>query len=182
MWYGLASFPDLKHPGIDRFREKYDPTWPFIREHIPVMMPVPVTIDLELLTRHIRSVLAPWSPFMIHLKGLAKTWDHWLFLDVQEGRKTIELLHDEMYTGMLEPFLRRDIPYQPHLGLGLFASGDYDPFQPGRTGLDQEKYGRALEEAGDLDLDLWYFVDSFDLIELDDPVSRLIIRESFRLS
>jgi hypothetical protein len=182
MWYGMVYFPDLQHEGLNNFRKKYDPTSNLIREHLPVMMPVPASMDFKSLIHHIRTILEPWEPFRVHFRGLSKSWDHWLLLEIEEGRDRVEKLHHEIYSGMLKSLLRADIPYHPHLGLGHFTSDEYDPLDPREVRLDEEKYLIALKEAENLDLDFWCLIDSFDLVQLNDSYSRLIIKENFKLT
>jgi len=43
----------------------------------------------------------------------------YVFLVPEEGFSAIALLHDELYTGPLEPHLRLDLPYVPHLTIGI---------------------------------------------------------------
>jgi 2'-5' RNA ligase len=43
-------------------------------------------------------------------------WHVFLFPD--EGATEIEALHDELYGGFLQPHLRRDIPFVPHVAVG----------------------------------------------------------------
>ena len=182
MWYAMVYFPDFRHEGLNRIREAYDPTCSLIEPHLPVMMPVPGGIELEAITAHIRTVLEGIETFRVHFTGLYKSWDHWLLLGVSEGRDTVIQIHDRIYTGVLKPYLREELPYQPHIGLGLFTSELYDHFDPKKERLDEKKYQEAAKEAKNMNLDFWCSVDSFDLIQLNDSLSRLIIKEKFRLN
>lgn len=42
----------------------------------------------------------------------------YVFLVPDEGYARLSLLHDALYTGPLQPFLRLDLPYVPHLTIG----------------------------------------------------------------
>ena len=42
----------------------------------------------------------------------------YVFLVPDEGYSEVSRLHDHLYTGILEPFLRLDIPYVPHITIG----------------------------------------------------------------
>jgi hypothetical protein len=46
----------------------------------------------------------------------------YVFLVPDEGHSTVSLLHDRLYTGPLAPFLRLDIPFTPHIGIGTLGS------------------------------------------------------------
>jgi hypothetical protein len=52
--------------------------------------------------QHVRAVVSRTPPFDVHLKGLEKSWDHWLFLLVAEGFDDVVALHD-LYTGSSTP-------------------------------------------------------------------------------
>ncbi|MDM5194062.1 hypothetical protein QUG02_13900 [Bacillus hominis] len=49
--------------------------------------------------------------------GVTSIGDY-LFLEIEQGKEQIEELHDKLYTGPLLPFLRKDIPYIPHVTVG----------------------------------------------------------------
>jgi hypothetical protein len=162
--YALVFYPDFKHEGLNRFREKYDPSYPAYREHMPLLHFIPASVTLESLHRHLTRVLDTWKPFKVHFRGLFKSWDHWLLLDVREGSVKVRELHKQIYSGILEPFLRNDLLFEPHIGLGLFAQNDYDPFYPALTGFKEEEYEAAIHEAKSLDLDFWSEVRVLDLV------------------
>ena len=42
----------------------------------------------------------------------------YVFLVPDEGYSRISLLHDQLYTGLLQPFLRLDLPFTPHMTIG----------------------------------------------------------------
>jgi 2'-5' RNA ligase len=42
----------------------------------------------------------------------------YVFLVPDEGFAAISLMHDRLYSGPLEPFLRLDLPYVPHITIG----------------------------------------------------------------
>lgn len=39
-------------------------------------------------------------------------------------------LHDRFYSGPLKEFLRADLPFEPHIGIGFFGKGPYNPLEP----------------------------------------------------
>jgi 2'-5' RNA ligase len=89
MYYGLVHFPkiDIKH--IDLLRKKYDPTVDLIQPHITIMFPVPDEVGEAALVQHIERVLKPWKPIPIRTRGFHKSWDHWLFLTLEEGNPDV---------------------------------------------------------------------------------------------
>lgn len=167
MYYALVYYTDL--PGLDEIRKRHDPFYDLINDHITIIFPVPASeINLDDLKDHFKKILQKWSPFDIHLKGFHKSWDHWLFLILQEGNERVIELHDDLYSGILKPFLREDIPFVPHVGLVPCFKGDYDIKDPRELELDEEKYNMVLKEAQDLNIDYWRKLDKLYLIRIND--------------
>ena len=106
---------------IGSFRKAHYPTAHLLEPHLTVVFPVPAAIGMDVVSGHVRDVASRTQPFDIRLGGLGKSWDHWLFLAVAEGREQVIALHDALYTGVLAPHLWTDEPYIPHVGLGHFA-------------------------------------------------------------
>jgi hypothetical protein len=165
MYYALLYYPrfDKKtEENIEAFRRKYDSFAGSLKPHIPFVFPVPCSeVEESELTRHIEAVLKKWKPFLIHIEGLKKSWDHWLLLLLKEGNEKAIALHDDLYTGVLSPYLRRDIEYIPHVGIGLFIKKDakYNVLDPKRVYFDSKLYSLASREAESLR------ISSFDAID-----------------
>lgn len=185
MLYALIHKPAIDTSKIDAFRQKYDPHHNLVGPHITLVFPVrDADVEKDDLVKHIESILRRWKPFRVHIKGLDKSWDQWLNLNLQEGNNEVIALHDELYTGVLEPYLRKDLGYTPHIGLGLFVPKDsgYKVTNPELQPLDEPEYEKALTEAESLNLDYWAILDNAELITLDDEVSKVIESRVFRLS
>ena len=165
MYYVLLYYPRFDRKtgeDIEVFRGKYDPFADSWKPHIPFIFPVPCDeIEEEEFTEHVETVLKSWKPFPIHVGGFTKSWDHWLLLLLREGNEKAIALHDELYAGILAPFLRRDIEYIPHIGIGLFVRKDagYNALDPKTVDFDAELYSQALREAESLK------IDSFDTVD-----------------
>ncbi len=168
MRHAVVFYPELRHAGLHALRARYDPYAGVVGEHVTLVFPLAASVAGDVLAQHVRRVLSRWQPFPVHLVGLEVSWDHWLLLGMREGRDELVRLHDELYTGKLEPHLRRDLPYAPHVGLGLFAGAGYDPLAPEATTCDEEACRRGRAEAEALGLDFWRVVDRLNLLELDD--------------
>jgi hypothetical protein len=124
---------------------------------------VPAEVGRAPLAGHVRSVASRTEPFRIKLKGLEKSWDHWLLLVLEEGRAETIALHDALYTGPLSAYLRDDIEFVPHVSLVFFGlSEGYDPLHPTEPELDRRGYQKALREAERLRLE--YVVTLSELI------------------
>ena len=175
----MVFYPNLNHEGLDRFREKFDPSYPVYKEHMPFLHPIPDSVTLGSVQRHLARVLDHWEPFSVHFNGLIKSWDHWLLLGVREGADKVRELRYEIYSGILKPFLREDLPFEPHLGLGLFAGDGFDPFSPVDSDLREAEYNAAYAGAKKLNFDFWCKVNVLDLIkgENDLRIRPVTIRE-----
>ena len=184
MFYALVHYPNIETSLINDFRCKYDPNKNLIEPHITFVFLVPESVGETSLVLHIESVLTNWRTFPIHLKGLQKAWEHWLFLILAEGNEEVIRLHRELYTGILAPYQRPDIEFVPHVGLGLFARKDanYDIRNPQQLSLDDEKYFQALEEAQRLALDYSCVIDKLHLVKISDDVSEIVWSREFVLS
>jgi hypothetical protein len=165
MYYVLLYYPRFNskvEENIEAFREKYDPFVGSLKPHIPFMFPVPCDEVVETkLTEHIETVLRNWKPFQIQLRGFTKSWDNWLLLTLKKGNKNAMALHNELYTGILSPYLRKDIEYIPHIGMGLFVKKDaeYNVLDPKKVDFDANLYSQALKEAKSLK------INSFDTVD-----------------
>jgi 2'-5' RNA ligase len=147
------------------------------------VFPVPAAIGVEVLREHVRSTVARTPAFTIRLKGIGKTWDHWLFLAVAEGRDRVIELHDALYTGVLREHRWTGHRYEPHVGLGHFAQPQdvRDPLALRPRALDRSRYVAARREAEALDLDYSGRFESVHLFGLDEPLTHVTRLEEIPL-
>ncbi len=173
MYYFLAHFPKIDFSQINEIRKKYDPNYGFIEPHITLVFPTDASIGKENLLTHIEDVVMNWKPFSISLSGLEKSWDDFLYIPVQEGRNQITSLHDNLYSGILSPFWRKDIPYTPHTTLGVFS--DIQTMSDRAKALDD-----ATVMAQSMNIDIHATFDSVALIQRRDKQSPArIVQELF---
>lgn len=161
----VVHYPRLNRPALDEFRRDHDPFASSIAEHITLLFPVPSAPDDVIL--HARAVAGTFAPFDLHIVGLRKTWDHWLYLSMREGRGQIVRLHDRLYAGPMAKHRRADLPFDPHIAIGFFGLGPYDPLDPELVELDRDAYERARARADDLGVDTWRRVDTLTVVGLD---------------
>lgn len=166
---------------IDQLRSKYDPYYNLIGPHITLIFPTPDSVSIKDLRDHVQQIVSKHTPFDIRLSGLDKSWDHWLNLLIKEGNQELINLHDELYMGVMAPFLRNDLPFVPHVGLGLFTQGSYSVFNPEPVELDDSQYRKALKEAEAINLDFRERIEGFELISLNDEGTKIEGREEFGL-
>jgi len=172
MYYCLIYHPNSWVGLFQEIRRKYDPTFKLVGPHVTVVFPVPDAVDESGLISHIDDVLTERSPFKIRFGGLCKSADHWLLLQVAEGRSKFVELHSALYTGILSEYLRSDVEYAPHLGLGLFLKegARYNWDSPQDTDFDQVGYDRAVREASAWPTVLKCVVDRLELVTIPDEV------------
>ncbi|MFC1959966.1 2'-5' RNA ligase family protein [Chloroflexota bacterium] len=182
MYYGLVYFPAIDTRPINQIRRTYDPTVDLIAPHLTIMFPVPDEIGLIVLIQHIERVIKPRIVFPIQLKGLVKSWDHWLFLTLAAGNTEIIALNKALYTSILEPYHRPDLEFIPHISLGLFVKETgYDHKNPQQLTFDEPSYRAALRETEALNLDFTCTLDKLHLVALTDDFSNITTVREFPL-
>ena len=158
----VVIFPDVPTSNIESVRRRFDPQYGRIAPHITLVFPTSLTVASEQLFGHLRQVAAHHEPFPIRLHGLRRESTHWLVLDVSEGAAQIRDLHDALYTGPLATSLRPDIPYLPHLTLGVFG-GTANEASP----LSAEtRWQEAWSAATELSLDFACIVRRISLLTI----------------
>lgn len=112
---------------IDEVRQKFDPLAKHVRPHLTLAFPFESTISKEELEAHLSQVIKDVKPFELELQGVTASnhFGRYLFLDVKKGFREIKMLHNKVYTGILEDhyptWLNRDA-YLPHMTIGNFST------------------------------------------------------------
>lgn len=191
VFHAIVHYPEIDTEKIELFRKKHDPTYKLIRSHITVVFRVDQSVSVQSLFDHVRTVLEHWRSFDIELSGFTKSWDHWLFLTLTKGNEKVTRLHDELYEGILAPYLRTDIEYIPHIGLGEFVKeGEIGLLRrkqlhlrdPSRIAFDETRYKTALKEAQNLNLSYSTKMEKLQMIEIDDAYTTITNIKEFSLS
>lgn len=93
-------------------------------------------------------------------------------------------LHDQLYTGILRPYLWTEHPYVPHVGLGPFVEerDSHDLLEARPRALDPVRYDRALREAEALDLDHSGPFESVHIVGSNDDLTHVTPLKEIRLS
>ena len=166
--YALVYYLAGEIEQINQLRRKYDPQVDLIAPHITLVFPLPESIGETYLISHIENILCQQKPFPLHLHGLQKSWDDYLFLLLQEGKEEVIHLHHQLYTGVLAKYHKQEIEYLPHVTLGVFTE-------------NKNKYAQAYQEAEDLKLDLRCLLDRLHLVKLNDEWSKIVWSKEFLL-
>jgi 2'-5' RNA ligase len=169
------SLPWLPTEPIGSFRRAHYPTAHLLEPHLTVVFPVPAAIGNDAFREHVRGVVSRTPRFDIRLRGLDKSWDHWLFLAVEEGRDEVVALHDALYADILLPYLWTEQPYVPHVGLGHFAEEQdtLDPLELRPRAFDSAGFDEARQEAEALQLDYTGRFDSVHIFGLDEGLTHV---------
>lgn len=107
---------------IDQLRSTYDPLFDLIEPHITLVFPFESDLSTKQVDRHLHNVTASHSSFHIKLQCITGWEEQYLFVNVKQGNDDIISLHDRLYSGILAPFLKRDITYLPHMTVGRLAN------------------------------------------------------------
>lgn len=167
----VVHYPRLELPEVDAFRREHDPFASLIDEHVTLLFPVPA--DEREVLEHARAVAGDVPPFDLHVTGVRKTWDHWLYLAMDEGRGRIVELHERLYSGPMAAFRRHDLPFEPHIAIGYFGRGPYDPLDPTPVELEERAFERARARVEGLGVDEWRRVEALTVVRLDRAAGTL---------
>ncbi|WP_158634005.1 2'-5' RNA ligase family protein [Radiobacillus deserti] len=119
----ICVFPKFVNMNrIEKWREKYDTLFGKINPHVTLVFPFKSELDKESLETHVRDILDGVNPFIIELNGVSRTDDNLLYLTVGKGVEELVEIHDRLYSRVLQPFLRKDLPYNPHVTIGRLDS------------------------------------------------------------
>jgi 2'-5' RNA ligase len=121
--FAVAWFADLD--GIERieaFRRRHDPMAAFIPAHLSLVFPFPTALTLLQVETHVRRVAGRWPPIPVTFRAVRLHANEFLFLMAARGAASAAALHDKLYTRSLASYLRRDLPYEPHITVARNAS------------------------------------------------------------
>lgn len=182
-YYSLVIFPDIDNEKINSFRKRFDPLVDTIGFHITLIFPVKVPREIKEVTliEHIQSIADRWKTFDLEIRGLALLWDNWLCLAIEEGNPEIIKLHDELYSGTMNLFWRKDIEFIPHIAIGSFSKEGYDLRDPKKLELDKDKYEIAKEEAEKLDIGYSCKAKKMSLVQLNSELKDCKLIKEFLL-
>lgn len=165
--YAIVFFPKVNVEKLQVFRKKYDPLWNILDPHITMVFPFS-GISEEQIVQHLETIAKHIQPFQINMNGFMKSFDDYLFLLVNGGKEKVFVLHDKLYTGILSSYLRSDIPFIPHITLGLFRTT--------ANQFEKELYTKAYAEAETLGLDIHCIFNNMSLIKGDGLTPAKIIQ------
>lgn len=132
MSYLVLAFPKLStrdYNWIQKFREKYDDRfYGVVDPHFTIVFPV-YKIEKSVFINHVRKQTRDLKSIKFSIRCSTAVKDSFsdytdIFLTPDEGNSGIIKLHDRLYTGVLRPELRADIPYIVHIAIGASKSAE----------------------------------------------------------
>lgn len=124
MRYLVVAYPEISRTDFEKiqgFRAKYSKlNYHRIQPHFTLVFSF-AGIELDRVIDHIKVQLQNFKPFEFSLDKAVATSDadgSYIFLVPGTGYEIIQNLHDRLYTGILSPELRLDVPFTPHLTIG----------------------------------------------------------------
>ena len=112
---------------IETFRRNHDfPYKDVVSAHFTLVFGL-ASIPVDDYTKHVRSIASVTSEISFvsryAMLGVDDVTDQgYVFLVPDQGYSDFSLLHDSLYTGILEQSLRLDIPFIPHITIGTLPS------------------------------------------------------------
>lgn len=146
---------------IDEFRHHHDHAYrDVVRPHFTVVFQVRELAE-TVFSEHVAQIARASRPFsfvcryaMVHDDDSSD--DYYVFLVPDEGFSELALLHDALYTNVLTPHLRLDIPYVPHVGIATLK--------------DPRKCKELADELNAKGLRVGGRVDKISVVEYDGKV------------
>jgi 2'-5' RNA ligase len=162
---GYPTLEDSDHRWIESFRARHDPQASRIRAHFTLVFPV--ELAAEPVVEHLSVILKNARPIPFVLRRAEPVPDliasgSPVFLVPEEGRDEIVALHDRLYGGLLRRFLRKDLPFLPHITVG--GSATFDPSQRLAAELNRE----TLAVPG--------VIEHVDLIEITNEGIKTVVK------
>ena len=125
-----VSYPEISAEAtafINAFRQRHDVRHRAVVEAHFTMVFGCAAVSLNEYTDHIAAIAAVSQPIQFSCQYAMLGADDenetaYVFLVPDKGYAGISLLHDRLYTGPLQPYLRLDLPYIPHVTIGTLQS------------------------------------------------------------
>jgi 2'-5' RNA ligase len=140
----IVAYPTLNEPDrewIDEVRRAHDPQASRIDAHFTLVFPVDAVASA--IADELAAVAALARPIRFAIRRAEAVRDVVLgtgghvLLVPDEGREQITELHDQLYAGALQPHLRADIRFVPHMTVG--ATSDFERCQQLAEALNEDQ-------------------------------------------
>jgi 2'-5' RNA ligase len=127
-----VSYPELAPSAaafLTEFRQRHDaPRHERIDAHFTLVFGC-TAFGVDEYTSHVAEAARASRPVRFSCKYAMLGNDDetdiaYVFLVPDQGNAEISLLHDRLYTGILRPYLRLDLPFIPHITIGTTSNRD----------------------------------------------------------
>jgi len=124
-----VAFPKLSatdQDWISKIRKKFDPNFTKIGPHFTLLFGC-AEVSFDDYCNHVARIAEKTGAFQFHCNQVSAEADYfssdgYLFLTPEKGRRNIQALHDHLYSGIMSPYLKLDIPFIPHITVGRRSS------------------------------------------------------------
>jgi 2'-5' RNA ligase len=128
--FSIVAFPSMEasdRQWIESIRARHDPQAPRIGAHVSLVFPT--ILSRRTVEMQAARIVRISQPIKFVLRRAAVVEDSigaggHVFLLPEEGRDQIVQLHDRLYEGALQPHIRKDLPFRPHLTVASKTASD----------------------------------------------------------
>ena len=143
--FAVAWFPRFDGlAGVEAFRGRHDPMASIIAAHLTLVFPFPTALTRLQVETHVKRVASRWPPIPVTFRAVRMHANEFVFLMASRGSASITALHDRLYTRSIRPYLRADLPYEPHITIARHASL---PALEAAFDEAREAFGRDLDDV-----------------------------------
>ena len=103
---------------IEPFRAVNDPAAASLPAHVRLVFPFHTALTPLQIASHVKKIVGNWPPLPISIRDVEGLLNTFVLLMVRDRAEALTQLHDKLYTGVLAPFLRDDLTFQPHITVG----------------------------------------------------------------
>lgn len=124
----IMIFPDFANlPEIQSIREQYDPLYHGVAPHVTLVFPFTSDLTGTAVADHLQKAVQEIAPFKLVMQGIKPNTigGKYLFLEVIEGTKELNLLHSRLYSDLLleyKPEFLKQYAFHPHMTVGKFGN------------------------------------------------------------
>lgn len=143
--FAVAWFPRFEGlEEVEAFRARHDPMAALIPAHLTLVFPFPTALTRLQVETHVKRVAARWPAIPVSFRAPRMHANEFVFLMASRGAQAVTALHDRLYSRSLLPYLRRDLPYEPHIAIARDA--DFPRLEAAYAEA-RESFGRELADV-----------------------------------